>query len=326
MDLVTRYKASQKFLSKSPKTKKDYLRYLKRIEDDFGTMELSALKAKGARGKFMDWRDEIAVESGERTGHGHWTMLKTVLNDAKDRTDIDYNPCDGGGIYKSDRSDIIWPQPFIDKVWQQCSTGLRTAMMLALWTGLREGNIVALLWKAYDGTHIEVRINKTKRKAGKSRTVGVLVRIKVSEQLKAHLDSLERVSDFIVTNREGEPYTESGFRSSWGKAYDRAEIPPIVRDDEEEENYHFHDLRGTAITNLSRGGATTQEIATLTGLSLKTVNDILERYLHRDPELSDAAIVKLEAYAKAKAAAAAALQAVQEVAISDAPAPGEAAS
>ena len=43
----------------------------------------------------------------------------------------------------------------------------------------------------------------------------------------------------------------------------------------------------------------------------------LERYLNRDPEMADAAIIKLEAYAKAKAAAAAALQAVKENAGND---------
>jgi hypothetical protein len=122
-------------------------------------------------------------------------------------------------------------------------------------------------------------------------------------------------SSIIVCNRSGEQYTEDGFRASWRKAYDRAEIP-APREDEPEENYHFHDFRGTAITNLSLAGVTPQ-IATITGLSLKTVNDILERYLHRDPEMADAAIIKLEAYAKAKAAAAAALQAVKENAGND---------
>ena len=56
----------------------------------------------------------------------------------------------------------------------------------------------------------------------------------------------------------------------------------------------------------------------------------LERYLNRDPEMADAAIIKLEAYAKARAAAAAALQAVKEKSgndkrADDKPPPSEAA-
>ena len=40
---------------------------------------------------------------------------------------------------------------------------------------------------------------------------------------------------------------------------------------------HFHDLRGTAVTLLSEAGCTPQQIATITGHSLKTVHRILER-------------------------------------------------
>jgi integrase len=57
---------------------------------------------------------------------------------------------------------------------------------------------------------------------------------------------------------------------------------------------HFHDLRGTAITRLSEAGATPQEIATITGHSLRTVHDILDKYLARRRPLAEAAIRKLE--------------------------------
>ena len=44
---------------------------------------------------------------------------------------------------------------------------------------------------------------------------------------------------------------------------------------------HFHDLRGTTVTLLSESGSNPQQIATITGHSLKTVHRILERYLAR---------------------------------------------
>ena len=37
---------------------------------------------------------------------------------------------------------------------------------------------------------------------------------------------------------------------------------------------HFHDLRGTAVTLLSEAGCTPQQIATITGHSLKTVHSV----------------------------------------------------
>jgi len=57
---------------------------------------------------------------------------------------------------------------------------------------------------------------------------------------------------------------------------------------------HFHDLRGTTITLLSEATCTEQQIATITGHSLKTVHQILERYLARTKGLADQAIENFE--------------------------------
>jgi integrase len=57
---------------------------------------------------------------------------------------------------------------------------------------------------------------------------------------------------------------------------------------------HFHDLRGTAVTLLSEAACTPQQIATITGHSLKTVHLILERYLARTRGLADQAIFNFE--------------------------------
>src|SRR5947208_12096146 len=57
---------------------------------------------------------------------------------------------------------------------------------------------------------------------------------------------------------------------------------------------HYHDLRGTAVTLLSEAGCTPQQIATITGHSLKTVYRILERYLARTRGLAEQAIFNFE--------------------------------
>jgi integrase len=57
---------------------------------------------------------------------------------------------------------------------------------------------------------------------------------------------------------------------------------------------HFHDLRGTTVTLLSEAGCNEQQIATITGHSLKTVHQILERYLARTKGLAEQAIENFE--------------------------------
>ena len=51
------------------------------------------------------------------------------------------------------------------------------------------------------------------------------------------------------------PWTEDGFRTSWGKAFDKTGLGDL----------HFHDLRGTAVTRLALSNCTVPEIAAITG-------------------------------------------------------------
>ena len=72
----------------------------------------------------------------------------------------------------------------------------------------------------------------------------------------------------ILTNSRGLPWTESGFRASWSKAFNETALSDL----------HFNDLRGTAVINLADAGCSIPEIASITGHKLKSVHGILERY------------------------------------------------
>jgi hypothetical protein len=56
----------------------------------------------------------------------------------------------------------------------------------------------------------------------------------------------------------------------------------------------FHDLRGTAVKRFSEAGCTPQEVATITGHSLRDVSAIMDRYSSRTDKIAVAAIAKLE--------------------------------
>jgi integrase len=57
---------------------------------------------------------------------------------------------------------------------------------------------------------------------------------------------------------------------------------------------HFHDLRGTAIMMLSEAGNTPQQIASVTGHTIRTIHQIIEKYLARTKHLSHAVILNFE--------------------------------
>ena len=109
-------------------------------------------------------------------------------------------------------------------------------MLLALWTGQRQGDLPRLPWSAYDGKCIRLKQSKTSKR----------VTIPVGATLKAFLDGRDKKSTQILVNSRGRAWTSDGFKSSFYTACERAKI----------EDLYFHDLRGTAVTRLALSGCT----------------------------------------------------------------------
>jgi integrase len=224
------------------------------------------------------WRDKFS--NTPRKADFAWTVLARILSFAKDRGIISVNPCERGGrLYSGNRRDKVWSEEDIGSLLSIAPKEIQLALMLAIWTGQRQGDLLRLPWSAYDGTHIRFQQSKTGRR----------IVMPAGAPLKALLDLTERRGPVILTNTIGRPWTADGFRSSWGKLSYRAGIGDLT----------FHDLRGTAVVRLAIAGATVSQIATFTGHSLKDVEAILDaHYLGRDIQLAEAAVLKLEARTK----------------------------
>jgi integrase len=280
--LVDYFMDSDEYKSKSPHSRRAYDTYLKLIDTRFGTMPIAAIEDKRARGEFKAWRGTFATTA--RKADYAWSTLARVLSVAKDHGKISVNVCERGGrLYDADRSDIIWSADDIREFCVVASVELQAALLLALWTGQRQGDLLRLSWKNYDGTYI--RLRQTKAKGGKGRRVTIPVGAPLKLALDAALQQ-KRSSVTILTNSRGLPWTEDGFRTSWGKAFDKTNLADL----------HFHDLRGTAVTRLALSGCTVPEIASITGHAMETVQAILDaHYLGGRVELAESAIKKLNA-------------------------------
>jgi integrase len=263
------------------KTRRSYNSYLRLIEDRFGTLPLEAVASPKARGKFKEWRDGFAATP--RKADYAWTVLARVLSVAKDRGKIAVNVCERGGrLYESDRSEKIWTADNIRAFCAAASEELQFGLLLALWTGQRQGDLLKLSWTNYDGTHIRLRQGKT----------GKRVVIPAGATLKAALDARRPADEGnvvsagpILVNSFGARWTGDGFRASWGKAFTRAKL----------DDLHFHDLRGTAVTRLALAGCTVPEIAAITGHSMTDAQEILDtHYMGGSLELAEAAVMKLD--------------------------------
>jgi integrase len=277
LSIMQGYQASEDFRGLADRTREDYSAQIKLIEKAFGDFPLSALADRRTRGVFLGWRDQLAKASRRQADYA-WTVLARMLSWGLNRGLLPANPCEKGGrLYRGSRADKIWSSDDESNFLQKGPAHLHLALLLALWTGQRQGDLLRLPWSGYDGTHIRLRQSKT----------GIRVVIPAGAPLKAALDSTAKIkrSPLILTSSEGKPWTADGFRSSWRKACAGVGIVGVT----------FHDLRGTAVTRLALAGCTEAEIATITGHSLRDVRTILDsNYLNRDPALGESAIRKLE--------------------------------
>jgi len=109
------------------------------------------------------------------------------------------------------------------------------------------------------------------------------------------LDKMERTSTIILTTKTGQSFKKRYFARLWDEAMKAAALQRVKLPGLDQlVDLHFHDLRGTSVTLLSEAGCTPQQVASITGHSLKTVHRILERYLARTRGLAEQRIFNFE--------------------------------
>lgn len=155
------YQASQAFLGLAERSRSDYARHIAAIEKEFGDFPLSVLSDKRTRGEFLAWRDRLALKSRRQADYA-WTVLARTLSWALNRGIVPSNPCEKGGrLYRGSRADKIWTADDEAAFLRSAPAHLHLPLLLALWTGQRQGDLLRLPWSAYDGTHIRLRQSKT---------------------------------------------------------------------------------------------------------------------------------------------------------------------
>jgi integrase len=273
-DLVQRFEASPVFAGMSETTRKEYKRKFKTIDRQWGTCPIASFEDQEFRRDVLDWRDKIAHRA-PRESDNLVSALARVGAWAKERGEVSANIlADFPRVYRADRADALWLPEHVEAFRRKAPAEVWSALMLAMHTGQREGDLLRLPWSAYDGERITLRQGKGKR----------VVSIRCTAALKTMLDGLPKRGPLILTTGQGRAWKKRWFNDCWLDTARQANINDL----------HFHDLRGTAITMLAEAGATVPEIAAVTGHTLAHVTRILETYLARTRHLADAAIVKLE--------------------------------
>lgn len=272
--LLRDFEETAKWRRLADSTRSEYRRIFRFWEDKYGTCPFVALEDKEFRRDVLRWHDQFSADK-PREADNRVTILARVLSWAAKDGPIKVNILDGfDRAYKSDRSEMIWLPEHVEAFMAVASPEMRLALVLALHTGQRQGDLLRLAWGNYDGRKISLRQGKTGRK----------VNIPCTKALKETLDGLPKRSTLILTTKTGRAFQKRYFADQWEKTCKDAGI----------EDLHFHDLRGTTVTMLFQADCNLGEIVSVTGHSLRRAQDILDRYLARTGTMADNAIAKFE--------------------------------
>lgn len=203
-------------------------------------------------------------------------VFSRLMNYAVDMEYRESNPASNipkmkGGHYNR------WSDEAVDYAVANMPERFARAVLLALYTAQRQGDVLAMTWADYDGEAISVTQQKT----------GAKLWIPCHAALKAHLDRWkeDRTSTHICTSSTGGPWRKGNFNVAFSRERNKhVELSGL----------QFHGLRKTAAAKLAEAGCSLHEIAAITGhqtLAMLTLYTAEAEQRTR----ARAAIVKLEA-------------------------------
>jgi integrase len=240
-NLVRMFTLSAEFDKLAASTKAEYRRMLTKAEAEFGDMPIAALDDPQVRRDLMDWREKVSRASGDREADNRLSAISAMLSWAVAHGQITANHLRGfKRLYHTDRSEIIWLPEHVAAFMTAAPIEMQRAMILALHTGQRQGDLLRLPWSAYDGSTIALRPGKARR----GRALGPLISIPCTAALRRMLDGMERTSPLILVTKTGQSFKKRYFARLWDETVTAAGIESITLPGfDEPVRLHFHDLR-----------------------------------------------------------------------------------
>jgi integrase len=156
---------------------------------------------------------------------------------------------------------------------RHCSPELKRIVDVALLTGMRQGEMLALMWADLDLENGFISINNPKN--------GVARKVAISDDVNAELRALKAQgrSVYAFTDKSGAPLSPRTLQWQFRRALDSSGV----------ENFRFHDLRHTAASWMAMADVPMQKIKMILGhLDIR----MTDRYSHLSPESTTDAVRK----------------------------------
>lgn len=157
-------------------------------------------------------------------------------------------------------------------------------IVIALYTGLRIGELLALKWTDIDFKNKLIYVNRTFETTSNNhktityedlpKTNNSIRELPISNQLLSTLKELKSISksDYVVASYKGTSIKIRAYQKSFENLLNKLKI----------KHYSFHSLRHTFATRLLENGVDVKTISELMGHSSPTIT--LNRYVHTNIE------------------------------------------
>jgi len=253
----------------SASTKSDWSRYLERISEVWGNLRVASLESRHVLGL----RDKYAATPA--SGNNMLRCLSSMLSWSIPRGWRSNNPCAHVRKLKGGEGYAAWTWEQITLFREHAKPELWWSAALALYSGQRQGDCLAMRWGDIENGMIAVCQQKTGKK----------LRIPMHRDLQAVLADVPRHCLTVLSNTRMKPWTQDGFKTSWGKELARPEMASL-------KGLVFHGLRKSSVVFLLQAGCSAAEASAITGQSLRMV----EHYgrMVSQERLAVAAILKWE--------------------------------
>lgn len=235
-DLVGKYVNSTRYRNLSPNSQHQYWQALKKVEDLFGSRDVTTIK----RADIMLAHDKLGKTPA--TANRFVRVTSILFNYALDMDFAALNPATRVKLYKINEFER-WEEDEVKKVIAAGDRVVSTAVALAFYTGQREADVLKMKWSSIKNGHLILRQGKT----------GEELKIKLSPELVAVLKKLPKNPDeYIVSGKHR--MTGPAFRSAFKRFTRKLGI-----------ERQFHGIRKTVGSILAERGCNTNEIAALLG-------------------------------------------------------------
>ena len=239
--LLAAFRRSPELAARAQATRRTYAIYLREL-DAIGAVRAADLR----RRELLELRDAIAKARGNGAATGFQRVASALFAWAVDRGWLEHNPLararvlPGGHLPAWTESDAATALAGLDEPY-------RRVVVLGMHTGQRRGDLIALIWGAYDGRTIQLRQRKT----------GAALVIPCHPELRAELDLWRenRRAAVILTSPQGRPWTAAHLTREMSKRLRALGLPEIT----------VHGLRKLAAARLAEAGCSAPEIAAITG-------------------------------------------------------------